>query len=130
MGFSDAVRSGFNNYVNFSGRASRPAYWWWVLFGILVSLVAKVLDGLIGSTVYSTNQFGVETSTGAIASLAGLALLLPSIAVLVRRLHDTDRSGWWYWLVIIPIIGWLILLYFLVSSGTPGPNRYGSPPAA
>lgn len=129
MGFTEAVRSGFNNYVNFNGRASRSAYWWWVVFGVLVNLVAKVVDTLIGSNVYRTTQAGTEVSVGVIASLAGLALLLPSLAVLVRRLHDSDRSGWWYWLIIIPIIGWLVLLYFLIVSGTPGPNRYGPPTA-
>ena len=130
MGFNEAIRSGFDNYMNFSGRASRPAYWWWVLFGVLVSLVTRVLDGLVGSNIVRTNQYGTEVGIGIISSLVGLALLLPSIAVLVRRLHDTDRSGWWYLIVLIPILGWLVLLYFLVRGGTPGDNRYGPPPAA
>lgn len=130
MGFTEAVRSGFDNYVNFNGRASRPAYWWWVLFGVLVSLVTRVLDGLIGSNIVRGGQFGTEVSVGIISSLVGLVLLLPSVAVLVRRLHDTDRSGWWYWIILIPVIGWLALIYFLASAGTPGENRYGSSPAA
>ena len=91
MGFTEAIRSGFDNYVTFGGRASRPAYWWWVLFGILVSLVTRGLDGLVGSNIVRTNQYGTEVSVGIITSLVGLALLLPSIAVLVRRLHDTDQ---------------------------------------
>jgi uncharacterized membrane protein YhaH (DUF805 family) len=94
MGFTEAIRSGFDNYANFNGRASRPAYWWWVLFGALVSLVTRVLDGLVGSNIVRYNQYGTEVGIGIISSLVGLALLLPSIAVLVRRLHDTDRSGW------------------------------------
>ena len=130
MGFAEAVRSGFDHYATFAGRASRPAYWWWALFGVLVSLVTRVLDGLLGSSFVRSTQYGAEVSVGLIASLAGLVLLLPSIAVLVRRLHDTDRSGWWYWLVLIPVVGWLLLLYFLVSAGAPGDNRYGPPPAA
>lgn len=65
---------------------------------------------------------------GVITGLLGLALLLPSLAVGVRRLHDTDRSGWWILIVIIPIIGWLVLIFFFVTPGTPGPNRYGQPP--
>jgi uncharacterized membrane protein YhaH (DUF805 family) len=101
-----------------------------VLFGVLVSRVTRVLDGLLGSSIVRTTQYGTEVGVGIISSLVGLALLLPSIAVLVRRLHDTDRSGWWYWIVLIPILGWLVLLYFLVSAGTPGANRYGPPPAA
>jgi uncharacterized membrane protein YhaH (DUF805 family) len=130
MGFTEAIRSGFDNYATFSGRASRPAYWWWVLFGVLVSLVTRVLDGLVGSSIVRTTQYGTEVSVGIITSLVGLALLLPSIAVLVRRLHDTDRSGWWYWIILVPILGWLVLLYFLISAGTPGDNRYGPPPSA
>jgi uncharacterized membrane protein YhaH (DUF805 family) len=128
MGFTEAIRSGFDNYVNFNGREARPAYWWWVLFGALVSLVTRVLDGLLGSNIVRTNQYGTEIGIGIISSLVGLALLLPSIAVLVRRLHDTDRSGWWYLIVLIPILGWLVLLYFLVIAGTPSDNRYGPPP--
>ncbi len=130
MGITEAIRSGFDNYVNFNGRASRSAYWWWVLFGVLVSLVTRLLDGLIGSNIVRSNQYGTEVSFGIISSLAGLALLLPSIAVLVRRLHDTDRSGWWYWMIIIPVIGWLVLIFFLASAGSPGDNRFGSPSAA
>ena len=109
MGFTEAIRSGFDNYANFNG-GLRPAYWWWVLFGALVSLVTRVLDGLLGSNIVRYNQYGTEISIGIISSLVGLALLLPSIAVL-RRLHDTDRSGWWYLIVLIPILGWLVLLY-------------------
>ena len=127
MSFGEAVRSGFDNYVNFNGRASRSAYWWWVLFGLLVSLAARVLDGLVGSNIVRYNQYGM--AIGIISSLVGLALLLPSISVLVRRLHDTNRSGWWYWIAIIPIIGWLVLLFFLVGPGTPGNNRFGPPPS-
>jgi uncharacterized membrane protein YhaH (DUF805 family) len=130
MGFTEAIRSGFDNYANFNGRASRPAYWWWFLFGVLVSLVTRVLDGLLGSNVVRYDQYGMGVSIGIISGLVGLGLLLPSIAVLVRRLHDTDRSGWWYWIILIPILGWLVLLYFLVSAGTPGANRYGPPPVA
>jgi uncharacterized membrane protein YhaH (DUF805 family) len=129
MSFGEAVRSGFDNYVNFNGRASRSAYWWWVLFGLLVSVVARVVDGLVGSNIVRYNQSGVPVSIGIVSSLVGLALLLPSISVLVRRLHDTNRSGWWYWIAIIPIIGWLVLLFFLVGPGTPGNNRFGPPPS-
>ena len=130
MGFAEAIRSGFANYATFAGRASRPAYWWWALFGVLVSLATRVLDGLLGSSIVRSTQYGAEVSVGLIASLVGLALLLPSLAVLVRRLHDTDRSGWWYWLVLIPVVGWLVLLYFLAGAGAPDANRYGPPPAA
>jgi uncharacterized membrane protein YhaH (DUF805 family) len=68
-------------------------------------------------------------AVGLITGIVALALLIPSWAVLVRRLHDTNRSGWWWLLVFIPIIGWIILIVFLASEGTPGPNRYGPSPS-
>lgn len=118
MSFQDAVRSCLTKYVDFSGRAGRSEYWWFALFNLLVSLVAGVLDGIFG-----TGSGGV----GLIESLAGLALLLPSLAVAVRRLHDTSRSGWWLLIGVIPIVGWIVLLVFYVQSSHPA-NRYGPPP--
>lgn len=125
MNFVDAVRSGFNNYANFSGRALRSEYWWWVVFVWIAGIVANIIDRALGLTIYTTNMNGIEQGSGPIAAIVGLALLIPGLAVLVRRLHDTDRSGWWFWLVIIPIIGWIVLIVFLATSGTPGPNKYG-----
>lgn len=126
MSFGEAIRSGFDNYANFSGRASRSAYWWWALFNFLVSLAAQILDRALGlGPVGADTTYGLRA--GVITGLLGLALLLPSLAVGVRRLHDTDRSGWWILIVIIPIIGWLVLIFFFVTPGTPGPNRYGPP---
>jgi uncharacterized membrane protein YhaH (DUF805 family) len=129
MSFSEAVRSGFSNYANFSGRASRSAYWWWALFNFLVSLAAQILDTWLGfAPVGMETNYGLRT--GLLTALVGLALFLPSLAVAVRRLHDTERSGWWLLIVLIPIIGWLVLIFFFVTPGTPGPNRYGPPPSA
>lgn len=127
MGFSEAIQSGFNNYANFSGRASRPAYWWWFLFSWIVSLVAQVLDNMtriggVGSESYLNLWVGI------ISGIVGLALFLPSLGVMIRRLHDTDRSGWWWLIGIIPIVGWIVLIFFLASPGTPGENRFGPPP--
>ena len=115
MSFTDSIRSGFDNYVNFDGRASRPMYWWWVLFAILASIVGNILDAIIGAQIFSI--------------LIGLALFLPGLAVAVRRLHDTDRSGWWILIGLVPLIGfiWLIVLYCIDS--TPGTNRFGPQPA-
>ena len=116
MTFSEAVKSGFDHYVKFDGRASRPAYWWWFLFTILVAVAASIIDAAIGS-------FGV------ISGIAGLALLLPGLSVAIRRLHDTDHSGWWVLIGLIPIIGFIVLLFFYLRQSDPGENRYGPPPA-
>jgi uncharacterized membrane protein YhaH (DUF805 family) len=115
MSFTDAVRSGFENYVNFSGRSSRPAYWWWVLFAILIGIVANVLDLAIDVTIFSI--------------IVGLALFLPGLAVAVRRLHDTDRSGWWILIGLIPVIGFIVLLVFFIQKSDPVDNQHGPPPA-
>ena len=116
MTFAEAVRSGFDHYVKFDGRASRPAFWWWFLFGILVGIGATIIDVIIGS-------FGV------VSGLASLALLLPNLSVAIRRLHDTDHTGWWVLIGLIPIIGFIVLLIFYLRQSDPGDNQYGPPPA-
>jgi uncharacterized membrane protein YhaH (DUF805 family) len=115
MSFSEAVRSGFNHYTDFEGRASRPAFWWWFLFGIIVGLSATILDAAIGTMVLSW--------------IAALALLLPNLSVGIRRLHDTDRTGWWILIGFIPLIGLIVLLVFYLQEGDPGENSYGPPMA-
>ena len=102
MTFGDAVSSGFDHYTKFDGRASRPAFWYWVLFALAVSVVANIVDAVIGTSPL----FSV---------LAGLALLLPGISVGIRRLHDTGRSGWWLLIELIPIIGFIVLIVFLAQ---------------
>jgi uncharacterized membrane protein YhaH (DUF805 family) len=116
MGFGQAISAGFSNYVNFSGRACRSEYWYWVLFIILADIVAGIIDYLLGMQIVS--------------SLFGLVTLLPGIAVSIRRLHDLDRTGWWILLALIPLIGWIILLIWYISKGTDGPNRFGPDPLA
>jgi uncharacterized membrane protein YhaH (DUF805 family) len=117
MSFTEAIKSGFDHYVNFDGRASRPAYWWWFLFAILVAIGANIIDAGLGT-------FGV------VSGLAGLALLLPGLSVAIRRLHDTDHSGWWILIGLIPIIGFIVLLVFYLREGDATENRYGVPPVA
>ena len=115
MGFGQAISSGFNNYVNFSGRASRSEYWFWTLFAILVTVVAQIIDGVIGMQLLSV--------------IASLGLLLPGLAVSVRRLHDLDRTGWWL-LLLLTGIGAIVLLIFYCMKGTDGPNSFGPDPLA
>jgi uncharacterized membrane protein YhaH (DUF805 family) len=117
MTFGEAVKSGFDHYTKFDGRAGRPPFWWWFLFGILVAIGANIIDAILGTW-------------GVVNGLASLALLLPNISVSIRRLHDTDHSGWWILIGLIPIIGWIVLLVFYVREGDAGENKYGPPPGS
>ena len=119
MEFGEAISNGFRNYVTFAGRASRSEYWYWVLFTFIVGVVTATLDYVAfpGSDYSPTN------------SLASLALLLPSFAVLARRLHDIDRTAWWL-LLLLTGIGTILLVIWACFRGTAGPNQYGSDPLA
>ena len=105
-------------YAVFSGRARRTEYWMFVLCNVIGMLLLGMVDKLIGGD----NEL--------ISSIYSLAVLLPSLAVAARRLHDTDRSAWWLLLGLIPIIGTLVLIYFMVCNGQQGPNRCGDDPKA
>lgn len=141
MGFVEAIRHNFSNYATFSGRAQRSQFWWWYLFLVLVYGVAQVIDGLIGwgvgkSTFDITVNDQVQTYTspgvGFLFLIVWLATIIPTLAVMARRLHDTDRSGWWilwgYLLALVCCIGFIILLVFWLQRGTPGDNRFGANP--
>jgi uncharacterized membrane protein YhaH (DUF805 family) len=121
MSFMEAVQSCLRQYVGFTGRARRSEYWWFVLFGLIVSIVADLIDAMLGTMS--------DTNVGVFGAIAGLALLLPSIAVAIRRLHDTSRTGWWILIGLIPIVGWIILIVFYVQDSHPD-NKYGSSPKA
>ena len=121
MSFTQAVRSVLTQYVGFGGRARRSEYWWYALFSVLVGIVAVILDNALGTDFESTGN-------GLISLLLNLALFLPSLAVAVRRLHDTDRSGWWLLIALIPLVGAIVLLVFFCQDGTPGKNRFGNSP--
>lgn len=108
-------------YAVFNGRARRKEYWYFVLFHMIVSIVLGVIDGLTGS-------FSGDVGLGLLGAIYALAVLIPSIAVIVRRLHDTDRSGWWILISLIPLIGTIVLIVFLVLDSTPGANRFGENP--
>ncbi|HZC85316.1 MAG TPA: DUF805 domain-containing protein [Rubrobacter sp.] len=108
-------------YAVFSGRSRRMEYWYFVLFNIIVSIVLGAIDGLLGTR-------GSGMGAGLLSGIYGLAILIPSLAVTVRRLHDIDRSGWWILVALVPLIGTIVLLVFALLDGTPGPNRYGPNP--
>ncbi|MDQ1680802.1 MAG: hypothetical protein QOI42_1661 [Frankiaceae bacterium] len=115
MGFGDAVRTVLNKYATFTGRASRPEYWFWVLAVVIVTIVLEILTAAL------------KTIGLVLLVLFSLAVLVPGLAVAVRRLHDSDKSGWFLLLGLIPFVGGIVLLVFMCLAGTPGPNRYGPP---
>lgn len=110
-------------YAVFVGRSGRPEYWYFVLFNFIISIVLGFIDGVIGSSVGGTGA-------GVLGSVYGLAVLVPSIAVSVRRLHDTGRSGWWLLISLVPVVGFIVLLIFMILESDAGENQYGASPAA
>ena len=108
-------------YAVFSGRSRRKEYWFFVLFAVIISIVLGVIDVMIG-----TQTGGI----GILSAIYALAMLIPSIAVSVRRLHDIDKTGWWILIGFIPLIGTIILLIFAFLPGTAGDNKYGADPKA
>jgi uncharacterized membrane protein YhaH (DUF805 family) len=118
MGFGRAIATCFRKYAVFSGRASRSEYWFFALFQILLYTGLVIVDILV-----------FRGSMNVFSTLASLILLLPSLAVLVRRLHDTDKSAWWILIPLVPIIGSIWLIILLCQRGTEGANRYGMGPA-
>jgi len=107
MTFAESIRSCLTKYADFNGRAPRAEYWWFVLFSCLVSVALHVID-----------------RSGIAGGLFSLAILLPSLGVAARRLHDTNRSGWFLLLNLIPIVGWIILIVWYIQKGDEGSNQY------
>ena len=108
MTFQDSIKVCFTKYADFKGTASRSEYWWFVLFLVVGSLALSTIGPLV-------------------SGLFALGTLLPSIAAAARRLHDTQRSGWWQLIVLIPVVGWIVLLVFLAQEGKAGATAQTSP---
>jgi uncharacterized membrane protein YhaH (DUF805 family) len=107
------------NYAVFDGRARRAEYWYFALFSTIFSSILVLIDMAIG--------FGGE-GYGLLSGIYGIAVLVPSIAVTVRRLHDTDRTGWWILIVFVPLVGLIGLLVFMIFDSDEGANQYGENP--
>ncbi|SEO47774.1 DUF805 domain-containing protein [Paenibacillus sp. OV219] len=103
------------NYVGFQGRARRKEYWMFILINIIISVILSILENLLGLS-------------NLLSKLYSLFIFLPSLAVTVRRLHDTDKSGWWVLIGLIPFVGFIVLLIFTCLDSDPGTNRYGENP--
>ncbi|MCD2195133.1 DUF805 domain-containing protein [Actinomycetospora endophytica] len=117
-------------YADFSGRARRTEFWMFVLISFIISLVLAIIDSAIGTAHLYSSGGAAYYSPGILGGIYSLAVLIPTIAVTVRRLHDTDRSGWWFFIQLIPIVGSIVLLVFMCLEGTRGPNRFGLDPKA
>jgi uncharacterized membrane protein YhaH (DUF805 family) len=134
MGFMDAVKSVYRNFVNFDGRAARSEYWWYILFSILVSIVIMFVEAALGlgqgSVSSGDGGFSAAYAGGPLSIIWSLGNLIPSLAVGIRRLHDTDRSGWWLLIALVPLIGAIVLIVFFATKGTSGANRFGNDPLA
>lgn len=123
VSFGEAIARGFSNYCNFEGRASRSEFWWWWLFSFLVTLpfsAATNVCQLMHSKIYIL--FSI------LSMVVSLALFLPTLGVFVRRMHDIGKSGWWYLLNLICLVGWIILLIWEVKESDPYENEYGPVP--
>ena len=115
----DLMLQPLRKYADFTGRARRSEFWLFWLFTIVVGGIAGALDYMLFPGEVEPLQL-----------IVGLGLMIPSLAVAFRRLHDTDRTAWWLLLWLIPILGWIALLVFYLTPGTGGPNRYGPDPKA
>ena len=113
MTFGEAVSDGFSKYATFSGRSSRSAFWWWILFYVLIVIGASIIDAAIKTQV--------------VGGLVWLAFIIPNLAVLVRRLHDADHTGWWVLIGLIPLAGAIVLIVFACTDSGP-PNQWGDGP--
>jgi len=104
------------SYLKFDGRSRRAEFWWYFLANLIISIVLNIVDAAIG---WGSGVGGV------LSGLYGLAVLLPGIAVGIRRLHDTGKSGWWLLIAFVPIVGIIVLVVFWATDSTPGANQYG-----
>ena len=116
MSFTQAVQYCLNNYFTVSGRAGRSEYWWFIVGCCLADAAASLVDAVTGYPVFG--------------ALVSLGTVIPTINAATRRLHDTDRSGWWQLIMAVPLVGIIVLIIWLAGRGTDGPNRYGAGPAA
>ena len=122
MGFGQAISYNLSNLTNFSGRAARSEFWWWILLLWLISIVVNFITGGVGAAMGGSSDFGFLTFVGYVI---WIILVLATIAVGARRLHDTGKSGWLQLLWLLPCIGPIILIIFWAMPGTPGDNAYG-----
>ncbi len=129
MTFVDSIKTCTSKWVTFSGRASRSEFWWFNLFVVIVQIVWQaIFGGAIGTIAEGGGSSIVMGVLGLVFLLVYIYLAIAAISATVRRLHDRDKTGWWYWLFLVPIVGAIILIVWFCMRGTQGPNRYGPDP--
>jgi uncharacterized membrane protein YhaH (DUF805 family) len=119
MSFSEAISYGFKNYAVFSGRVVRSTFWYFYLFTAIVGIAINIIGSISGSSAFTILYF-----------VWSLAIILPVLGLMIRRLHDANHAGWWVFIGLIPVVGTIVLIVFLATAGTQGDNRYGPPVVA
>lgn len=120
----------YKRYAQFEGRSDRKEFWYFVLFYVIVSAILSVIDSMLfgHTTTVTDSGFSMTSNFTPLSGIFGLASLIPGIAVSVRRLHDINKSGWFYLFWFIPLIGWIFLLIWYCKKGDPVANTHGEPP--
>ena len=126
MDFGTALKAFWSNYSNFKGRYRRSEYWFIELFLVITNVVVAVVD--LALMNWDVDRFIANGGGGIVGLIWILATIVPAIAVLIRRLHDTNRSGWWALIYLVPLAGAIVLLVFTVEDSNKGDNRYGASP--
>lgn len=126
MDFGTALKAFWSNYSNFKGRSRRSEYWFIELFLVITNVVVAVVD--LALMNWDVDRFIANGGGGIVGLIWILATIVPAIAVLIRRLHDTNRSGWWALIGLVPLAGAIVLLVFTVEDSNKGDNRYGASP--
>lgn len=116
MTFTAAVKTCSGKYVDFTGRATRAEFWYWMLFVFLAGNILQAIDVWV---------LGADFGRGILNLLFALAVILPNLAVMARRLHDTGRTGWWILIMLVPFVGIILLIFWWIRPGTEGENRFG-----
>lgn len=127
MGFGQAISYNLSNMTNFNGRAARSEFWWWILAIWVLNFLVQLLTGGLGILSGSSSGSGFLSFIGWVISII---LILATLAVGSRRLHDTNKSGWLQLLYLIPCVGWIVVFILCAQPGTQGDNAYGAPPAS
>ena len=126
MGFGEAVKSFWSHYSKFKGRSRRSEYWWIQLFLVLTNLAVAAIDLVLMNG--DIDRFIANGGGGIVGLIWILVTIVPALAVLVRRLHDTGKSGWWVLIGFVPLIGGIVLLVFTVLDSGAGENKFGLSP--